>query len=77
MIKLFPTCMHARNSIIITAARPKHTKRCLCLKAKSLVRSPASRKTQKLTEELIYLEGTPYFSFNNRREVEHGSPDLC
>lgn len=65
-----------RASLLCNKAKLQ-PKGLVCKSEVTHIISPASRKTQKFTEEPFYLEGAPSFIFNNQREVVHGRSDLC
>lgn len=78
VIKFFPSCVHAREEHRYCCNKAKPQRKVLLCKSEVMrVISPASRKTQKSTEEPVHLEGAPSFIFNNQREAEHGRSDLC
>lgn len=77
VIKLFPSCVHARGEHRYCYNRAKPQPKVLVSKSEAMhVLSPASRNPQKFIEEPIYPEGALAFIFNNQREAEHGRSDL-
>lgn len=78
VIKFFQSCMLPREEHHYCCKKGKAQRKVRVCKSKVMhILSPASRKTQKFTEDPLYLEGAPSFIFNNRREAEHGRSDLC